>query len=47
MYGDNTADGYKWYAEFTTAGAQPCGLATRECLRLERDCARSDHSPGQ
>lgn len=39
--------GIKWYEEFIAAGAQPCGLATRECLRLERNCARSDHSPGQ
>ncbi len=39
--------GIRWYEKFITAGAQPCGLATRECLRLERDCSASDHCQGR
>lgn len=30
--------GISWFESFMGAGAQPCGLATRESLRLERGC---------
>lgn len=40
-------EGIRWYEELIASGAQPCGLATRECLRLERDCAEFDHCPAQ
>lgn len=30
--------GISWFESFIGAGAQPCGTATRECLRLERGC---------
>ncbi len=43
----SAVEGIRWYKEFIAAGAQPCGLATRECLRLERDCAEFDHCPAQ
>lgn len=30
--------GISWFESFISAGAQPCGYATRESLRLERGC---------
>lgn len=30
--------GISWFESFVGAGAQPCGFATRESLRLERGC---------
>lgn len=30
--------GISWFESFLSAGAQPCGAATRESLRLERGC---------
>lgn len=30
--------GISWFESFIGAGAQPCGTATRECLRMERGC---------
>lgn len=30
--------GISWFESFISAGAQPCGSATRESLRLERGC---------
>lgn len=31
--------GISWFESFMAAGAIPCGMATRECIRLERGCA--------
>lgn len=35
--------GISWFESFMGAGAQPCGSATRECLRLERGCVAVGH----
>lgn len=46
--------GISWFESFIGAGARPCGIATRECLRLERGCVSMGrdipperHTPGQ
>jgi len=31
--------GISWFESFIAAGAVPCGMAARECMRLERGCA--------
>lgn len=31
--------GISWFESFIAAGAIPCGMATRECIRLEHGCA--------
>ena len=41
--------GISWFESFMSAGAQPCGSATRESLRLERGCVAvgSEVQPGR
>lgn len=40
------AAGISWYESFLAAGAVPCGMATRECIRLEHGAAAAGRDIG-